>query len=150
MSDLVAITNGILDLLAADTTIAALKAQHCYGPVTTAILQTSSLAFGMGLDGEEEEGAFYRTVGHAYSRRIRFYVWSWAKGKSIELSDTAVYNLQEALKKYFRDTTHQTLGGNMLDIAIGETDYNPAELQPGVFCSTAVFTLVATLGAALL
>lgn len=148
--NVVTITNGILDLLAADTTIAALKSQHCYGLPTTAFLQTSSLAFGMGWDGEPEEGSFYRTTGHAYSRQIRFTVWVWAKGKSMELADTSAYALMEAIKDYFRDTTHQTLGGNMLDIAIGETEANPAELQPGLFCSTAVFTLVATLGATLL
>jgi hypothetical protein len=150
MIDLVAITNGIIHLLAADATVAALKAQHVYGPISTATVQTASLAFGVGLDREPEEGSFYRTVGHAYSRQIRFYVWAWSKNKSQELADTDLLNLLEAIKIYLRDVDHRTLGGNMLDIAIGDTDYQPGELQPGLFCSTAVFNLICTFGAALL
>lgn len=150
MIDLVDLADGILDLLAANATIAALNANHVYGPISKATVQTSSLAFGLGLDREPEEGSFYRTVGHAYSRQVRFFVWTWAKGKSPKLADTAGFKLMEVIKIYFRDVANRTLGGKMLDIAVGETDYRADELQSGLFCSTAVFTLVATFGASLL
>jgi len=149
MIDLVNLIHGVLDLFAADPAIAALNPNYVYGPLYKSTVQTSSLALGVGLHREPEEGSFYRTVG-GNSRQQVFYIWTWAKGNSQELADTAMLNLLEAVKIYLRDPDNHTLGGKMLDIAIGETDHNPGELQPGIYCSTAVFSLTATFGAALL